>query len=164
MPPEAHYDLANLDLNNVLADREAIRRYNPQRFEMEQLDAIVVVDTENQIVVGYKDVHPDEFWVRGHLPNHPLLPGVLICEASAQLCAFYVAKNNLLPSDGFLAFGGLEDVRFRSVVRPGDRLVLVAKAIKLHRRQTIFKVQGFVGPAMVFHADVIGFLMQKAEI
>ena len=44
-----------------------------------------------------------------------------------------------------MGFGGMENVRFRSPVHPGDRLVLVGKAVKLHPRQTIFNVQGFVG-------------------
>jgi 3-hydroxyacyl-[acyl-carrier-protein] dehydratase len=55
-------------------------------------------------------------------------------------------------------------VRFRNPVRPGDRLLLVGKAIRLNRRQTIFNVQGFVGGTMVFHADVIGVpLVRKGE-
>ena len=53
----------------------------------------------------------------------------------------------------------MENVRFRGLVRPGDRLVLVAKAEKLHRRQTMFNVQGFVGAVMVFHGDIIGVPM-----
>ena len=53
-------------------------------------------------------------------------------------------------------------MRFRGVVRPGDRLVLVAKAEKLHRRQTVFNVQGFVGAVMVFHGEIIGVPMPRA--
>ena len=48
---------------------------------MEQLDGIVHVDRENHVIAGYKDVRPDEFWVRGHLPSYPLLPGVLMRNA-----------------------------------------------------------------------------------
>jgi 3-hydroxyacyl-[acyl-carrier-protein] dehydratase len=163
MPPELHFDPAKLDLSRVIADKEAIRRQNPQRFEMEQLDAVVYEDSVNHIVAGYKDVREDEFWVRGHMPDFPLMPGVLMCEAAAQLAAYYTHKNGLLQGD-FIGFGGLEEVRFRGMVRPGDRLVLVGKATRLHRRQTIFNVQGFVRDAMVFHADVIGVpLMRKAD-
>jgi 3-hydroxyacyl-[acyl-carrier-protein] dehydratase len=50
----------------------------------------------------------------------------------------------------------MEDVRFRGQVRPGDRLVLVGKVVRLHRRHTIFECQGFVGTNMVFHGRVIG--------
>jgi 3-hydroxyacyl-[acyl-carrier-protein] dehydratase len=163
MPPELHLDPQTLDLGKVIADREAIRRVNPQRFEMEQLTAIVHVDHDQHVVAGYKDVTADEFWVRGHMPGFPLLPGVLMCEAAAQLCAYYTATQGLLQGD-FIGFGGLENVRFRGMVRPGDRLVLVGKATRLHRRQTIFNVQGFVGATMVFHGDILGVpLTRKAE-
>jgi 3-hydroxyacyl-[acyl-carrier-protein] dehydratase len=164
MPPVLHFDPSKLDMSNVVADREAIRAVNPQRFEMEQLTAIVHVDTERELLVGYKDVRPDEFWVRGHMPGAPLLPGVLMCEAAAQLAAFYIAKYSGLLREGFIGFGGMENVRFRAPVRPGDRLVLVAKALKLHRRQCIFDVQGFVGPTMVFHAQIIGVPMTAARL
>jgi 3-hydroxyacyl-[acyl-carrier-protein] dehydratase len=162
MPPEVHFDVATVDLSRVLADKEAIRQVNPQRYEMEQLDAIVHIDLEKHVVIGYKDVRADEFWVRGHMPGYPLLPGVLMCEASAQLCSYFVVKFGLLQGD-FVGFGGLENVRFRSPVRIGDRLVLVGKAIRLHRRQTVFNVQGFVGQAMVFHGDVIGVPLVKGQ-
>src|SRR5215472_4710000 len=119
MPPELHFDPLKLDLNNVVADKEAIRAVNPQRYEMEQLSAIVHVDTEQGIIAGYKDVRPDEFWVRGHMPGDPLLPGVLMCEAAAQLASFYIVKYSGILFGNFIAFGGLEDVRFRAPVRVG---------------------------------------------
>ena len=94
-------------------------------------------------------------FVRGHMPDYSLLPGVLICEAAAQLCSYYTHMQGISPGD-FIGFGGMENVRFRSPIRPGARLVLVGKAKRLDRRQTLFAVQGFVGEAMVFHADIIG--------
>jgi 3-hydroxyacyl-[acyl-carrier-protein] dehydratase len=160
MPPVIHLDPSTLDMTKVAADKEELRRRNPQRFEMEHLDAVVYVDGVGHVVAGYKDVHPDEFWVRGHLPGYPILPGVIMCEAAAQLCSYYVGTIGLLQSD-FIGFGGMENVRFRGVVRPGDRLLLVAKGLRLHRRQTLFNVQGFVGATMVFHADIIGVPMRQ---
>jgi 3-hydroxyacyl-[acyl-carrier-protein] dehydratase len=161
MPPALHFDPSGLDFNRVVADRDEIRRVNPQRFEMEQLNAIVHIDYAANLIVGYKDVAADEFWVRGHMPGNPLLPGVLMCEAAAQLCSYYVVTIGLLTHD-FIGFGGLENVRFRQPVLPGERLVLVGKGIRLHPRQTIFNVQGLVGSTMVFHADVIGVPMKGA--
>jgi 3-hydroxyacyl-[acyl-carrier-protein] dehydratase len=160
MPPELHFDPSRLDFGRVLADREAIRRVNPQRFEMEQLTAVVHLDAEQGLLVGYKDVVADEFWVRGHMPGYPLMPGVLMCEAAAQLCSYYIGATGLMQGD-FIGFGGLENVRFRGVVRPGDRLVLVGKGLRFHRRQTVFNVQGLVGPTMVFHADILGVPMTR---
>jgi 3-hydroxyacyl-[acyl-carrier-protein] dehydratase len=66
-----------------------------------------------------------------------------------------VVVTGLLRGD-FIGFGGLDKVRFRGLVRPGDRIVLVGKGIRMKSRQTIFDVQGFVGSAMVFHGEVFG--------
>jgi 3-hydroxyacyl-[acyl-carrier-protein] dehydratase len=163
MPPPVHFNPTQLNLDHVIADREAIRRVNPQRFEMEQLDAIVLLDAARNLIAGYKDVRPDEFWVRGHVPDYPLLPGVLMCEAAAQLCSYYIETQGLSPGD-FIGFGGLENVRFRNPVRPGDRLVLIGKVIKFNPRKTVFNVQGFVAETMVFHADILGVpLTRKGE-
>jgi 3-hydroxyacyl-[acyl-carrier-protein] dehydratase len=162
MPREFHLDPTSLNLEKVVVNLDDIRKVNPQRFEMEQLTAIVHVDPEQHLIAGYKDVGVNEFWVRGHLPDYPILPGVLICEAAAQLCSFYITTQGQARGD-FIGFGGLENVRFRSQVRPGDRLLLVAKATKLHRRQTIFSVQGFVGTKLVFNGDVIGVPLNREE-
>ena len=155
MPPAALVDPATIDASRVLYDLEQIRQANPQRFEMEQLTAIVALDRDRHVIIGYKDVRPDEFWVRGHMPDYPLMPGVLMCEAAAQLCSFYCHTIKLV-EDAFIGFGGMEDVRFHGQVRPGDRLVLVARAHRVHRRQTVFDAQGFVGPNMVFRCRIIG--------
>ncbi len=155
MPPAPLVDPAAIDTSRVLVDRDGIRSFNPQRFEMEQLTAIIHLDLEGKLAIGYKDVEPDEFWVRGHMPDYPLMPGVMICEAAAQLSSYFCKQVRMLDV-GFIAFGGMEDVRFRGQVRIGDRLVLVCKALRLHRRHTIFDCQGFVGTNMVFHGKIIG--------
>jgi 3-hydroxyacyl-[acyl-carrier-protein] dehydratase len=159
MPPAALIDPSTIDFSRPLVDREGIRLYNPQRYEMEQLTAIVSIDVENHLIVGFKDVRADEFWVRGHMPDYPLMPGVLICEAAAQLSSYYSKHVNLI-DNGFIGFGGMEDVRFRGQVRIGDRLIIVAKATRVHRRQTIFDTQGFVGSNMVFQGRIIGVPIQ----
>ena len=69
------YDPAQLDFEHIVADLEEIRSYNPQRYEMEQITAIVVDDFEAGICIGYKDITDQEFWVRGHMPGMPLMPG-----------------------------------------------------------------------------------------
>src|SRR5579871_5795886 len=150
MPPPPHLQPAEIDLGRIVADIEAIRRVIPQRFEMEQLNAIVLLDPERRLIAGYKDVGPDEFWVRGHMPGYPLMPGVVMCEAAAQLCAYYTVTAGLQQGD-FIGFGGMENVRFRGAVKPGDRLVMVAKGIDIRPRRCVFNVQGFVGTTMVFH-------------
>jgi 3-hydroxyacyl-[acyl-carrier-protein] dehydratase len=162
MPRELLLDPASIDWNRVIVDLDGIRKVNPQRFEMEQLTAIVLIDAEKHMIAGYKDVGADEFWVQGHLPGYPLYPGVLMCEAAAQLCSYYITTQGYARGD-FVGFGGLENVRFRGQVRPGDRLLLIAKATKLHRRQTICHVQGFVDSKLVFNGDIIGVPLMRDE-
>jgi 3-hydroxyacyl-[acyl-carrier-protein] dehydratase len=153
-------DIGSIDASKLLADKEAIRQVNPQRFEMEHLDGVISYDAANKIFIGYKDVRSDEFWVRGHMPGYPLLPGVIICEAAAQLCSFFVVSQKLMEC-AFIGFGGMENVRFRAPVKPGDRLLLVAQLQRVRPRQGVFSVQGFVGKTMVFHGDIIGVAMKK---
>ncbi len=162
MPPVALVDPATIDTSVILFDLEAIRRGNPQRFEMEQLTAIVALDRESHTIIGYKDVRAEEFWVRGHMPDYPLMPGVLMCESAAQLCSFYCHEIKILEV-GFIGFGGMEDVRFRGQVRPGDRLVILARATRVHRRQTVFETQGFVGTNMVYHGRIIGVPLSNRD-
>jgi 3-hydroxyacyl-[acyl-carrier-protein] dehydratase len=162
MPPDLHFDLAQIDFANVVADPDAIRKVNPQRFEMEHLDGVVLLDAAKKLFIGYKDVRFDEFWVRGHMPGYPLLPGILMCEASAQLCSFYTMTQYQINGD-FLGFSGMENVRFRYPVHPGDRLILVGKELGFNRRQMVFNVQGFVKDRMVFHGDIIGVPLKRGE-
>ena len=89
---------------------------------MEQLTAIVYDDRATGICVGYKDVTEHEFWVRGHMPGMPLMPGVVMCEAAAQMCSYHSQRHNLLGAE-MVGFGGMDEVRFRGTVVPGDRLV-----------------------------------------
>ena len=156
MPPPALYNLSDIDLDNPMFDLQEIRRVNPQRHEMEQLTAVAWVDRESHGAVGYKDVTDKEFWVTGHMPGFPLMPGVVLCECAAQLAGFYARKYDLLGGD-YLGFGGMDSVRFRAPVFPGCRLVLMAQMTKIRpKRRAEFTFQGFVEGKMVFSGTMIG--------
>ena len=144
------------DLDTVIADIHEIRRWNRQRFEMEQLTAIVHEDQSRGLCVGYKDVTPDEFWVRGHFPGVPLMPGVLMCEAAAQLSSYYTQRHNLLDAE-VIGFGGLEEVRFREPVRPGDRLVIAVERVRVRPKAMIVcRFQGIVRDRIVVDGIIKG--------
>ncbi len=149
-------DLSQIDLEQVVADIDVIRSYIPQRFEMEQLTAIVLDDLENKICVGYKDVRHDEFWTRGHMPGMPLLPGVLMCEAAAQLASYFTQRHDLLGTK-MVGFGGLEEVRFRDPVLPGDRLVIACQLLKVRRgRMIVCRFQGMIRTALAVEGIIKG--------
>jgi 3-hydroxyacyl-[acyl-carrier-protein] dehydratase len=155
-------DFSEYDLNNVVADAETIRHFNPQRFEMEQLTAICFEDSVRGICVGYKDIGPDEFWVRGHMPGMPLMPGVIMCEAAAQLSSYYSHRYQLM--QGLIGFGGLEEVRFRGIVRPGDRFVIVCKLLKLRRSIMTCQFQCFVKQNVVCEGILKGVSIAPEQV
>ncbi len=149
-------DFSEYDVNHVIADQDEIRRYNLQRFEMEQLTAVVYADTTRGICAGYKDLTDDEFWVRGHMPNVPLMPGVMMCETAAQLSSYFAQKYDLLGCK-VVGLGGLEEVRFRGTVVPGDRLVVVVERLKVRRNAMILcRFQGFVSESLVVEGKIMG--------
>ncbi len=148
-------EFSEFDPNRVVADLEVIRKYNRQRHEMEQLTAICHEDHERRICVGYKDLGLDEFWVRGHFPGVPLMPGVIMCEAAAQMASYYTHRYELM-EDNVIGFGGLEDVRFRGLVRPGDRFLIMAQLLKVRRQLLTCEFQGYVSENRVCEGIIIG--------
>jgi 3-hydroxyacyl-[acyl-carrier-protein] dehydratase len=155
MPPSLLFDLSQIDLTGEPCfDKEAIGKMNPQRFEMQQLDGILWYDKEKFLILGYKDITEDEFWVRGHIPDRPLMPAVIMVEAAAQLSSFFVKQ--IYELKGFIGFAGIDSAKFRAVVEPGQRLLLLAHITKFKRRKYTCSVQGLVDDTMVFETVVSG--------
>lgn len=152
MAPTFLLDLSSIDLNKVIIPLEDIRRTIPQRFEMEMLTGIVYESPE--AAVGFKDVTLDDFWVRGHIPGRPLMPGVMMIECAAQLCAFITMKRQ--PEMGFVGFAKCDEVRFRGTVVPPGRLYMIAQLVEITRRRAIAKCQGMHNGTLVFEATITG--------
>ncbi|MEE2937323.1 MAG: 3-hydroxyacyl-ACP dehydratase FabZ family protein [Planctomycetota bacterium] len=149
-------DPSLLDFENPVADIEAIRAYNPQRHEMEQLTSVLHEDLDRHACAALKKVTDDEFWVRGHMPGMPLMPGVIMLEAVAQLSSYFTQKNDLLGAE-MVGFGGVDDVRFRGVVTPGTDLVLMVQLLKVRRnRMIVAAFQGWVDENMVLEGTLRG--------
>jgi len=154
MPPQFIFDVSAIDLNRVLFDQEVIRQYNPQRGDMEMLNAISHVDPENHLLTGYKDIGTDEFWVPGHIPGRPLFPGILMIECAAQLAGFYCRKY--IGWNAFVGFGGVEDCRFRQQIVPPVRMHILGKRIWERHGRLFSDMQGLVDGNIVFEAKILG--------
>ncbi len=157
MPPQRLIDPSTYDPDKVALSIDEIQKVNLQRYEMEQLAGVLRFDPEAGEIVGFKDVGAEEFWVRGHIPGRPLMPGVLIIEAAAQLCSLYFGLVSEV--DKFIGFGGVDQVKFRGQVVPGDKLILLAKLRELRRRRAIFDTQALVGETLVYEGRITGMPM-----
>jgi len=152
-----------IDTNTIVADIEEIRKYNPQRFEMEQLTAVCYEDPEQAVCAGFKDLGEDEFWIRGHFPGMPLMPGVLMCEAAAQLASYYTLKYRLMNAP-MVGFGGFQEVRFRGIVWPGDRFVIVVRLLRARATMMTCEFQCFVKNSLVCEGVMLGIPLSPEKI
>ena len=149
-------DLSKIDFDHIVADIEGIRQCNPQRYEMEQLTAVVYENIDEKLCVGYKDLRPDEFWARGHMPGMPLMPGVIMLEDAAQMCSYFVQKHMLF-GDSMVGFGGLDEVRFRDPVLPGNRLIYIGLLTKVRPgRMLVSRFQGIVNNRLAVEGVIKG--------
>ncbi len=155
MPPQPYLDVAQLDLDNVIVDQKSIYKILPHRHEFIRLDAIVHLDEPGKLIAGYHDLTEDEFWVKGHIPGRPIFPGVMMIETAAHLVSYYVMAN-AKDREGFLGFGGVDGVKFRGSVTPGQRMIFVGKMLEIRPRRCRGSVQGFVDGQMVFESEVTG--------
>lgn len=136
-------------------DIKGIMRFLPHRYPFLMVDRITSLE-QYKYVEGYKCVSFNEPFFQGHFPNLPVMPGVLIVESMAQAGAFlvYESSNPDLFVDNIFLFTGIEHVRFRRPVSPGDRLDLRCDLIR--KKMQLWKMRGT--------AHVDGVLAAEAEL
>ncbi len=133
-------------------DIDAIREILPHRYPFLLVDRIEELESER--VVGIKNVTVNEPFFTGHFPDYPVMPGVLIIEAMAQVAGVLVLSGIPDRKNKLVLMAGVDGAKFRKPVRPGDQLRMEMKVLR--SRATMAKVSGT--------ATVDGVVVAEAEI
>ncbi|HZK54589.1 MAG TPA: 3-hydroxyacyl-ACP dehydratase FabZ [Desulfosporosinus sp.] len=138
---------------------EDIQKIIPHRYPFLMIDRIIELE-EGKRAVGIKNVSSNEPFFQGHFPGHPIMPGVLIMEALAQVGAVVILS---IPEyAGYLAlFAGLDDVKFKRQVIPGDQLRLEVELVKFRKTFGVAQGKAYVGEALVAEGTLKFFLERK---
>ena len=133
-------------------DIDAIREILPHRYPFLLVDRIEELETER--VVGIKNVTVNEPFFAGHFPDYPVMPGVLIIEAMAQVAGVLVLSGIQDRKNKLVLLAGVDGAKFRKPVRPGDQLRMEMKILR--SRASMAKVSGI--------ATVDGTVVAEAEM
>lgn len=123
-----------------MMEREQIEALLPHREPFLMVDRLIELE-HGVRAVGLKEVRADEDWARGHFPGNPVFPGVLITEALAQVAALAYLSAHTDEAGGVVYLVGLDKMRFRRVVRPGDVLRLEVAVSRKRRGLWFFDGQ-----------------------
>jgi 3-hydroxyacyl-[acyl-carrier-protein] dehydratase len=130
-----------------------IMHYLPHRFPFLLVDRIADFE-KGQKIVGIKNVTINEPFFQGHFPGHPIMPGVLILEAMAQVGGVYAHLAGEVEGDKVPYFVGIDQARFRKPVLPGDVLRLELNLTSFRRGIYTFAGQAFVNDKLVAEAEL----------
>lgn len=160
MPASPLFEIPELDFDAPAVSRRGLEDYNPHRGEMALLDGVLWDDRPAfDRAIAYHTAHADAFWVPGHIPGSPIMPGVLMVEAGAQLASYlYYAKSK---ATWFAGFARIEETVFRGQVVPGDTLLLLCEGIRYQPKRFITRVQGLVSGSIVFESTITGLAFPK---
>jgi 3-hydroxyacyl-[acyl-carrier-protein] dehydratase len=137
-------------------DIKAILDLLPHRYPFIMVDRILEFE-RGKTITGLKNVTMGEPFFQGHFPGEPVMPGVLILEGMAQVGSVlaYMSTDSI---DGKLVFfAGLDNVRFRKVVRPGDQLIFKMKLTRQKSKVTKMSGKAYVDDVLVTEADLMAF-------
>ncbi len=142
-----------------MIDIKEIQSILPHRYPFLLIDRIVELEP-GKAARGIKNVTINEPFFQGHFPGHPIMPGVLIVEAMAQVGGVLAFKSASV-NNKVVYFMGIDNARFRKPVFPGDTLELQLKVSKSRGNIWGFKGEAFVAGALVAEAELLATIMEK---
>lgn len=135
---------------------QQLQRYLPHRYPFVLIDRVTQV-VPDSIISGYKNVSNNEAFFNGHFPGQPIMPGVLIIEAMAQLSGTlgFISDQQDLSNGSIYLFAGVDKVRFKHQVIPGDQLLIQAETLTTKRNIYKYSCKAFVEEKLSCSAEIM---------
>jgi UDP-3-O-[3-hydroxymyristoyl] N-acetylglucosamine deacetylase/3-hydroxyacyl-[acyl-carrier-protein] dehydratase len=143
-----------LDINDIM-------KVLPHRYPFLLIDRIISIDDENSIIIGLKNVTINEPFFGGHFPDKPVMPGVLILEALAQVGGLMITRKVENIDNKLAFFMGIKNAKFRKPVFPGDQLIMEVKLISKRMNAFLFEGKAMVDGQIVAEAEFQAALVDK---
>jgi len=144
----------------LMMNVQKIMEVLPHRYPFLLVDRIEELE-EGVKVAGYKNVTINEPFFQGHFPGHPIMPGVLIIEAMAQVGGAYASVKDSIGGDRVTYFVGIDNARFRKPVTPGDVLRMEVELLSNRRGIYQFMGKAYVGQTLVAEAELKAVFAEK---
>lgn len=148
------------DSKGVFLDNEAIQKILPHRYPFLLVDKIIDL-VPGEHVVGIKNVSGNEPFFQGHFPNRPIMPGVLIVEAMAQTGGILLLNSQTDPTEKLVLFTGIDNVRFRRTIVPGDVLRFEVSMAALRRSMAKMYGRAYVGDQLACEAELMAAIVDR---
>jgi UDP-3-O-[3-hydroxymyristoyl] N-acetylglucosamine deacetylase / 3-hydroxyacyl-[acyl-carrier-protein] dehydratase len=148
------------DRKGVFLDAEAIARILPHRYPFLLVDRIIDL-VPGEHVIGIKNVTMNEPFFQGHFPGKPIMPGVLIIEAMAQVGGVLLLNAQSDPTEKMVLFSGIDNVRFRRTVTPGDTLRFEVELSAYRRSMAKMYGRAYVGDQLACEAELMAAITER---
>ena len=116
-----------------MIEKQDIKRYLPHREPFLFVDGVTEI-IKDEYIKGFKEVKEEEYYFKGHFPEYPVMPGVIIIEAMAQMGGILVMSKLEDPQNYLTFFAKIDKVRFRNKVLPGDTIIFKCSLLGPFRR------------------------------
>ncbi len=153
---------ASLYIMPTVLDSQAIQELLPHRYPFLLVDRIIELVPRERIV-GIKQVSINEPFFQGHFPGAPVMPGVLVVEALAQVGAVLALREIEDRDSKLVLFTGIREARFRRPVVPGDTLTLEVTALRIGSRIQRMRGEAKVDGQLVADADIMSVIADRSS-